>query len=211
MRAKIKHQTEMKERPILFSAPMIRAILNGRKTQTRRAMKHPLAIAAKRILSYKNQSEFDCLLSDDSGGIIHCPYGKPGERLWLREAHYCIAEGRQVFYQATGDSNHSAKDAAQGNPPLTWSGPWKPSIHMPRWASRVTLKITSIQVERLQEISEADAESEGAQPYPLLVHPANEDLRHVIGFAALWESINGPGSWDANPWVWAVEFEQAVS
>lgn len=199
----------MKERPILFSAPMVRAILNGSKTQTRRVAK----------------------------GLIACPYGKPGDQLWVREAwrigawdenrpafalDYCDGARKEWIEvpDAMGDDGElfdrlwqqSSDDAAKalgiqdryqwepGQSPCRW----RPSIHMPRWASRIQLEITGIRVERLQDISEADAEAEGVR-----------NSLHLQGgrfardnFAHLWWTINGAGSWDANPWVWVIEFRR---
>ena len=210
----------MKFRPILFSGPMVRALLDNSKTQTRRVAKHPLATAAKKILSYKNQSEFDCILQDESGGIIHCPYGKPGDRLWVREtfqptfapgvehgaADWGTGEGYKPQYMATDirvewvDADDNITDRC------------KPAIHMPRWASRIELEITGVRVERLQDISEADARAEGAPDYEEGIDAPPPDGDHEWSYRAsfrrLWESINGPGSWEANPWVWVVAFKR---
>jgi hypothetical protein len=200
----------MKERPILFSGPMVRAILDGSKTQTRR-------VVADRHLSGGPPEEV--LLES-------CPYGQPGDRLWVREAwrsYECfdhlpprsIAENSKVEYVAGGNN--------VGIPRLMHGmGKIRPSMFMPRWASRITLEITGIRVERLQEISGADASMEGVSAWADSLEPESEarDLavataaRHGLWkgrdfegwYAALWESINGPGSWAANPWVWVVEF-----
>ena len=186
---------------------MVRAIIEGRKTQTRRICKP----AEKGNLSFVLDIGHG-LWGDEEGEIpaFACPYGRPGDRLWVREAYYYIDLTGEAFYRATGDSNYTAKDLAKGRAPLIWPGPWKPSIHMPRWASRITLKIKSVRCERLQDISEADAIAEGASEYRLPTHPDNDKKLHVMGFASLWESINGPGAWDANPWVWAIEFERVT-
>ena len=184
----------MSERPILMSAPMVRSILAGKKTQTRRIVKG-------------QYSGLPHMVGDDvafldkgrrTGPDQRCPYGVPGDRLWVRETH-CAFERGHVHYAADftrdpkGEREHGVR--------------WTPSIHMPRWASRITLEITDVRVERLQEISEADAIAEGTAPYRLPVHPAREALRHVDGYAQLWDSINGAGSWAANPWVWVVSFK----
>ena len=190
----------MKERPILFSAPMVRALLAGTKTQTRRVVKpQPVELPDfnRGGLSYNVRGSvyraWNPAVMDPS-----CPYGRRGDRLWVREAWTQACHpprpGAEVFYRADGEIA----------PEL---GPWIPSIHMFRWASRITLEIVSVRVERLRDISEADAMAEGAEPYRLPVHPAREALRHVDGFSNLWESINGPGSWASNPWVWVVEFD----
>lgn len=170
----------MKERPILFSAPMVRAILDGRKTQTRRVVK-------LRNGQYMPPSE----KADINGWrqmLRNCPYGQPGDRLWVRETHFDakrLNEGR-ILYRADGDVSRFG---------------WTPSIHMPRSASRITLEVTGVRVERLQDISEADAVAEG------VVWEQGQTAINV--FETLWESINGAGSWDANPWVWVVEFKRA--
>jgi hypothetical protein len=220
--------TVVRERPILFSAPMVRAILAGTKTQTRRAVKG---------LPLEWLGEFTPEFVADPGNSL-CPYGNPGERLWVREAHYCIGETREVFYRASDGFSEL-------QPPLQWSGPWKPSIHMPRWASRILLEVTEVRVERLQDISEADAVAEGCKADEEQVWWQGYAEDDVVGlhhqqvqddappdwmiephrmkrttwlerpakkhYELLWGRINGfdgPGSWDANPWVWAVSFRR---
>jgi hypothetical protein len=217
---------ERKERPILFSGPMVRAILEGRKTQTRRVVKpqppadHPFPQPCVNDGYWWNDSKDD---HDDVSfwptysTCLPCPYGKPGDRLWVRETfstwhhgcqwHDCTREGRSkqscsnLFYRST---HHFSDDDQR----------WVPSIFMPRWASRITLEITSVRVERLGDISGADAIAEGAER-PVLsateldgipVHPMAGS--YADGFRDLWESINGPESWAANPWVWVVEFQE---
>lgn len=155
---------------------MIRALLEGRKTQTRRICK------GQRALSNAHDFQLD-----------RCPYGTPGGLLWVRESHYIIGEHRWVHYRADGSNN--LRDPSQ------WTGPWKPSIHMPRWASRLTLRITDVRVQRLKDISVADAKAEGAQ-HGDFMHPDA-----TVSFQALWKSINGADSWFDNPWVWALTFE----
>jgi hypothetical protein len=130
-------------------------------------------------------------------------YGIPGDRLWVREAFYIIGEfpgktpgTRWTHYRADSSNNFD-------NAP-SWTGPWKPSIFMPRWASRILLEITNVRVERLQEITRKDAIAEGCEE-------RSEDgawLGPEVAFCRLWESINGPGSWEANPWVWCVSFRR---
>ena len=229
----------MKERPILFSAPMIRAILAGTKTQTRRVVKPtfatdaiPCEMGATNEHGHQISGHSGMWWCDAEGNhekAVRCPYGKPGDQLWVREAWQ--------YYDWTDDGEpciRYAADNATAWPTSTeawgeklqdvWAAlsmnenyaidmaardrRWRPSIHMPRWASRITLEVTAVKVERLQDISEADAKAEGAEPYRLPVHPDREHLRHVDGYHALWESINGPGSWDANPWVWCVSFKR---
>jgi hypothetical protein len=186
---------------MLFSAQMVRALLNGSKTQTRRVAKHPLAMAAKRILSYHGQTEFDCIFEDESGGIIHCPYGKPNDRLWVREAWRvidvadCLApreitSAYRIWYEA--DAPHQPG-----------FGKYRPPMFMPRWASRISLEITGVRVERLQDITVSDAMAEGYDGS--IKSPVDPSIEWYSG---LWESINGPGSWSANPWVWVIDFKK---
>jgi hypothetical protein len=202
----------MKERQILFSGPMVRAILEGRKTQTRRVVK-PQPIISAGI----NEREIN--EAWQNGFIdVKCPYGAPGDHLWVRETWFCgmMASEVNIFY-AANDEGYSIELSEFDEDELAqvkrWSeknNVWNPSIHMPRWASRIQLEVTRIRVERLQEISQNDAIAEGVKitkygcykhNYP---HPC---LNAVDGYRELWEFINGPGSWDANPWVWVVEFK----
>ena len=197
----------MKERPILFSAPMVCAILEGRKTQTRRVVKcDGIDLAGP----CGNRLTGDTFLSgrDWAGNhaLLRCPYGKPGDRLWVREtwridglSTKCALEiGRRhtdgLSFRADMYGDRSCDDC-----------PWIPSIHMPRWASRITLEITTIRVERLQDISAEDCIAEGISTQ-LREHDATCDLQSK--YKALWQSIYGPGSWDANPWVWVLEFKR---
>lgn len=202
----------MKERPILFSGPMVRAILDGSKTQTRRVVKNQPAGQCIGPVAVRAVSDgFQWFGAAGESSVFACPYGQPGERLWVRET-WRTDDGLNdqapssfsawpVKYKADG---HVLKHGSFfGNT----NGKTRVSIHMPRWASRILLEITGVRVERLNDISEADAIAEGTKPYLLPVNQARKGLRHVDGYAQLWESINGPGSWDANPWVWAIEFK----
>lgn len=191
----------MKERPILFSAPMVRALLAGTKTQTRRIAKpvrHPdlgnVYAPGALVLEREPQHVIDRC----------CPYGRPGDRLWVRETHMnwwkldpANPEGPRLF-------SHVAAYAADGYE-LEPGERWIPSIHMLRAASRILLEITAVRVERLQDISEADALAEGV-PHSLNL-PGGRFARE--NFEHLWWTINGDGSWESNPWVWVVEFERA--
>ena len=185
----------MKERPILFSAPMVRAILDGRKTQTRRVAKNVVAVHSK---------TGEALTQTDSlGPRIRCPYGQPGDRLWVRETHF-INDFRGADIPADERNDAEIVFAATDmdyvrNLEDDEGFAWRPSIHMPRWASRITLEITGVRVERLNDISEADCRAEGLAD--------NVDRAHHW-YRVLWEQINGPGSWNANPWVWVVEFKR---
>lgn len=210
----------MRERPILFSAPMVQAILDGRKTQTRRIGKTQCAEWTELAVEYslhakKGKVAVATHLAYPNGsarhGICECPYGIPGDRLWVRETfgHFerneNFAPGCEVFYRADGESL-----AVE---------PWRPSIHMPRWASRITLGITSIRAERVMDISEADAIAEGCRPFFDKRQPYidnNLTFDPIAGpqkaFEYLWDSIytkrhDGKYVWAANPWVWVVEFK----
>lgn len=187
-----------KERPILFSAPMVRAILAGRKTQTRRIVKD--------LDRYK-------------GGIYNCsfccPYGQPGERLWVRESVWLYGE-KDVLQCARypADAPDGAKPLPINNGPITPIPAPKrttPSIHMPRWASRILLEITSVRVEQLQDISNHDIRAEGTPLIKLpskLGNPAAYRYDHRADFMTLWSEVNGIASWFANPWVWVIEFKR---
>jgi len=202
----------MTERPILFSGPMVRALLDGTKTQTRRVIKRqPWASCS---IEEGNDGESPFVYSalngagpghdvDESRTPCVCPYGQPGDRLWVREAWaraYVTQAAQEWIVYREGDNR------------TDYGGPWKPSIHMPRWASRILLEITGVRVERLQDISEADAVAEGWQRRP----EVSEDPQvHADAardwYMDLWEQINGTDSWAANPWVWVVEFRRIES
>lgn len=212
----------MKERPILFSAPMVRALLAGTKTQTRRVVKA------------RKDPDYGCHMSPgEIAGDEHperlCPHGKPGDRLWVRETWYCddyrVQRGPYLkpddMDVAEARSDGTLCYAADNRRPYEAEQPvWKPSIHMPRWASRITLQVTGVRAERLQDISAADAWAEGipgAPPLGVHIERMDEWVRWSDGvmrddprsaYRALWEHINGPGSWDANPWVWVLEFRR---
>ena len=197
----------MKESPILFSAPMVRALLAGTKTQTRRIFK-PDRMTWDANGRYTTYAMRGGELSTTGSGpfkpsswLHYCPYGQPGDRLWVRETfgHFerneNFAPGCEVFYRADGES-------------LALE-PWRPSIHMPRWASRITLEVTGVRVERLQDISADDARAEGCQDKPVDgAEQASIDLLAKLWYHDLWEQINGLDSWAANPWVWVVEFKR---
>ena len=204
----------MKERPILFSGPMVRAILDGRKTQTRRIMK-PQPTYDGFWWSHKGYScGGEKQFRDGLPLFVGCPYGKVGDRLWVRET--CCSDGWSVHYLADNDHREFGETRYDDVIKLHhYSGGFSrqvPSIHMPRWASRITLEITGVRVERLNEISEADAYSEGVTitSGQSFASNGNPELRNEArcAFQSLWNSINGPESWAANPWVWAVEFKR---
>jgi hypothetical protein len=213
-------KSESKERPILFSGTMVRAILEGRKTQTRRVVKWP-SVPDGHDWDYEpyaimgeGKEAWPELHWNPGNGLdetrrLSCLYGEPGDRLWVRENFY-----QPGCWLAPDWPGADADDA-------TWSGGKKiiyaadapkpekgfrsfPSIHMPRWASRILLEVVAVRVERLQEITEGDAEAEGAG-IPLV--GCDDDFCRGV-FREIWQGINGPGSWDENPWVWVVEFKR---
>ena len=212
--------TAARERPILFSGPMVRALLAGRKTQTRRVVKN-LPVAA---VEARRATTVPAHWFTDTGGqstMIACPCGAPGDRLWVKETHaivprtaYAMSEG--VPQTLRPDDDHDAAvyaaDWERSKP-----GRWRPSIHMPRWASRLTLEITDVRVERLHAITETDAEAEGVrEPSIGPIHMVSPERCGEIDRAKapalflwemLWRSINGTDSWNANPWVWVVTFK----
>jgi hypothetical protein len=176
----------MKARPILFSAPMVRALLDGRKTQTRRVMKpQPIGTPLPQL-----------------GEPGPCPYGEPGSLLWVRERassywntwHY-FADGPEKWGRDVSEKTFS-----------------RPSIHMPRCASRITLEITDVRVQRLQDISDEDAIAEGIEGVTTelqLITRSPLQMGHAerVAFAGLWDHVNGAGAWAANPYVWALTFK----
>ncbi|HCF4732901.1 TPA: hypothetical protein NIF12_004841 [Pseudomonas aeruginosa] len=226
----------MKERPILFTGPMVRALLEGRKTATRRIakpVKHPdlgnIYAPGALVLEREPQHVIDRA----------CPYGQPGDRLWVRETWHVgkphdktapadilaplLAEGRGITVLYTAGGWQSIGPAGREEPiypddqPLPdWAGKGRPSIHMPRWACRILLEITAVRVERLQDISEEQALAEGVRGEPCdHARQACADIgcwgdtaKGAFGF--LWESLNGEGSWAANPWVWVIEFKRVT-
>lgn len=206
----------MKERPILFGAPMVRAILEGRKTQTRRVMKPiPQMVTDHNIVTWDGDAAALMRLLDQTGR--HCPYGQSGDRLWVRETWCREFESPSYCYRADDAPGEKAEFVDAEGRPVRGSR-WKPSIHMPRSASRILLEVTNVRVERLQDISEADAIAEGADHNGECDH-----IRHTCeeigcfgrnsyrgGYAELWEQINGDGSWESNPWVWVVEFKRVT-
>lgn len=170
----------MTERPILFSGEMVRAILEGRKTQTRRVMKP------------QPDTEFPCVYDRE------CLYGIPGDRLWVREAFsiYDHPEGPVCFYKADHPQDEYLK--------------WRPSIHMPRWVSKILLEITDIRVERLKDISEEDAKAEGVVIGVEEFKVTGTDRPYKLAYSLLWDLINAKRGfgWDVNPWVWVIEFKR---
>lgn len=251
---------EPKERPILFSSSMVRAIMEGRKTQTRRIAKK---ITDETCYAGIEGMGFWPVSDDGKETPIRCPYGVPGGRLWVRETvaiesgpvdgeHPPFRDGRPTKWgphtpdveQPWWQAHYKASDptpsliceheACQGGP---CTRPWRSSIHMPRWASRITLEVTGVRVERLQEITEADAKAEGCglgkcRPCDgtgnFYRHDEDGDFLPCDdcdtsatgltmgdsfrgGFQSAWELINGAKSWAANPFVWVIEFRRVTA
>lgn len=188
----------MKERPILFSSQMVRALLDGSKTQTRRVLK------GTALDWISTPIDFDPQFIADAENHL-CPYGQPGDKLWVREAwsEPTSLDPGPTFYRA--DYPACVPPQFSNVPPIA-AIKWKPSIHMRRDQSRIMLEITGVRVERLQDISRGDAMAEGC-PFPNMAD--GDDPRKW--YADLWQKINGPGSWDANPLVWVVEFMRVES
>lgn len=221
----------MKERPIIFSAPMVQALLAGRKTQTRRVIKNDRIQARASdwlrdrwhpVCDVTREYVFTTERGAPEQARARCPFGQPGDRLWVREGWQAFFEDEVpadrprgprhtmgipaqphrrsfVYYRADGDLTH---------PELGKAG-WLSPIHMPRKCARITLEITGVRVERLNSISEADAIAESVNVHP--DHhgkPRDSIYSPIQAFRDLWESIHGLGAWEANPWVWAVAFQR---
>lgn len=183
---------------------MVRALLNGTKTQTRRVVKRFEVRAG--LPEPEMQSLLRC-----------CPYGAPGDRLWVRETFAKIDGQTQPWIETDYRATYTHGDRLGDS--LGIKKRWTPAIHMPRAASRITLEVTGVRVEQLQDISEADAIAEGVHADPRCRQDDDTAAFHRIGpvrggsfpiarYGALWESINGPGSWKSNPWVWVLEFRR---
>lgn len=195
----------MKEYPIIFNSEMVKAILDGRKTQTRRPVKPQIVGNIELGVFWDNQ--YYCAPKDI---VNFCPYGKHGDNLWVRETFALINDTGndwEKIYKATPDKYFHPKK-------------WTPSIHMPRWASRITLEITAVRCERVQEISCNDCTAEGIDYLVGAGWFKNKNIKvtgdiYTDAFSALWDSIYDNGlvippllSWNANPWVWVIEFKQ---
>lgn len=221
----------MKSRPVLFSGAMVRAILAGTKTQTRRLAKWPRAATLHGRTPAPEYSHGD---GPDGNEYFHaaygggdlgeetvalrvaCPYGEPGDRLWVRESWRPV--GDAPLSECEGPSDIMFHATCHEDDRLVFK--FRPSIHMPRWASRITLEVTGVRVERLCDISEEDAKAEGVTPFEhdpegdcWTARPRNEMYRSA--FEHLWGEINGwdgePGArapWTTNPWVWVVGFRR---
>jgi len=198
----------MRERPILFSTPMVRAIINGQKSQTRRVVKDASAL----------------ITTDDRRAVTDapCPYGQPGDRLWVREKFTVMPSVKadfEILYDATDTLTEWIDNENKMAYPVR--DRTHPSIHMPRWASRLTLEVVSVGVERVQDITATDAEAEGIESIVRSYGLAWRDYRGepgawfaspITSFASLWDSINASRGygWSVNPYVWRVEFRKVT-
>lgn len=200
----------MKETPILFSGPMVRALREGRKTMTRRVVKPFISDLASmkqvRMMEHVPTGQHQAFFSDGKSKNwfgTPCPYGQPGDRLWVKEtfreagsaqqADGKLRAGRdQLVYKADDDTD---------------LGPWRPSIFMPRWASRLILELTAVRVERIQDISDGDAQWEGCEPDDAALE--RDIIDFVPSFRRLWDSINAARGygWAVNPWVWVLDLK----
>lgn len=228
--------SQVKERPILFSAPMVRAILDARKTVTRRAISYKLT---NRFDEPRGQADVDAgypVVECEEGyfpATNFCPFGQPGDRLWVREAcrypasldHYSpSAIGEKALdagYNKPWCPTHFEADGARNDgwqgfetpPAVSVPGKLRPPMFMPRWASRILLEITDVRVERLQDITYEQAAAEGVHRGPLREWCASDEggachKYPIPAFRDLWQSTGG--DWDANPWVWVVEFKRVT-
>ena len=171
-----------------MSAPMVRALLNGTKTQTRRVVKR------FEVRAGMPEPEMQSLLRC-------CPYGAPGDRLWVRETFAKIDGQTQPWIETDYRATYTHGDRLGDS--LGIKKRWTPAIHMPRAASRITLEVTGVRVERLQDISEADAKAEGITAP---CYPENGGASYALAYRFLWDSINGADAWERNPFVWCVSF-----
>jgi hypothetical protein len=221
----VADHSAIKEHPILFSAPMVRAILEGRKTVTRRVAKGVHFVHAVTSEALKS--------ADSAGGRIPCPYGQPGDRLWVKETFFAWGRwetrysakkgrdewhfvdmtmecGKDYLYAADGVSDTTAFVKRRGGvAPMYWK---RPAIFMPRAASRITLEVTGVRVERLHQITDAGCEAEGVRPSVdgNARDWKNDETGWRRTFRQLWDQINGEGAWHADPWVWVVEFKRVT-
>ena len=231
----------MVDRPILFSAPMVRALLAGTKTQTRRVLRLPTKThSGGPIYERPDMGGWEPTTHGGGGCFTFGPAGEkipaheqvaiwhrttgtcalapwqPGDRAWVRETWRCngwATDVATIMYRASEGDGYTAMTEqfpVSGKPRVRPDGLWRSSIHMPRWASRLTLLITEVRVERLQEIDEAGVAAEGIEPGRAIdwmgPEGARRDFGPVDGFRGLWNSIHGPGAWAENPWVVALTF-----
>lgn len=208
----------MKERPILFSTEMVSAILANRKTQTRRIVKGELRYNDKddwyKYHCWSNRTSDFWQDYTNDGFISKCPYGQVSDVLWVRETWSKL--NSQYVYKADYNNGIPANEIELSDGSIIDYAKWKPSIHMPKEACRIRLKIKSVRVERLSDISEQDAIAEGIE---LIGSRWKQYLKTRLdktvenpkySYITLWESINGSMSWEKNPWVWVIEFERIL-
>lgn len=200
--------TKITERGMIFNGEMVRAILDGRKSQTRRPVKFPHIDRDAMCELSGNELAGELL----AGNYRNSPHGKPGDRIWVRETFQGPLFDYEQMESYLEDSSKFEKPefcqyAADGKPAPEYYDAddnlhcgWRPSIHMPRWASRILLEITNVRVERLRSMSQEDARAEG-------VIAASGPMEARLAFSELWDSIYGEESWKANPWVWVIEFK----
>lgn len=229
----------MRERPIIFSGAMVRAILEGRKTQTRRPVREQEALT---FLACEDGDDGDLQVAwsdeghsgpgfyawcgeypEEGAEFLGAPFGRSGDRLWVRETfaspvtswtdygwEWDEDDGARLPGGKSVPGNQFSKRTAKYRADYgDWhqdEGPWRPPIHMPRWASRITLEVTDVRVERLHYLTEEDAQAEGVSP----AETTDGDLSYALGFIDLWDSINAKRghSWASNPWVWVVTFRR---
>jgi hypothetical protein len=212
----------VRERPILFSGPMVRALLDGRKTQTRRVIRLP---ADRGQWESSDLQGHAVIWNTTTGKVISCPHGAPGDRLWVRET-WCQEvdrDGRLIEGKALYAADGQEVFLSDGDGGTAWRpdgrarSPWRSPLFMPRWASRITLELTAVRVERLQDISEADAVAEAA-PCKMVTNLYPEQCGCFLAedepthhFALLWDSLNAKRApWASNPWVWVLEFRRVT-
>lgn len=236
-------ESEVNAKPILFSAPMVRAILAGRKTQTRRIVNHVARIGPASEFGPSDTRGYDWTFRDrqcrwhdvrHAKLLTYCPYGRVGDLLRVRETWkyadwtedglpfigYRADNAQRLIERIPDDwSDKLSNIWADLSDPANYAidnraadRRWRPAIHMPLWASRLTLRITDVRVQRLKDITGADAVAEGVEPFGngcgAIERGKGKAYTTLRGaFALLWADVNGPGSWESNPWVWALTFD----
>ncbi|EEW5971667.1 hypothetical protein EGX65_03655 [Escherichia coli] len=199
----------MKERGMIFNDAMVRAILEGRKTQTRRPVKN---VGADNYLviskpTKKRNGVYIHVMDAPKHGL--CPFGNVGDRIWVRETFNAFWLDNDVIQEIKNGVSLASELCdykADYSDSSNLAEGWTPSIHMPRWASRILLEITDVRVERLHDMSEADAKAEGASPATYKITPPEAVYR--VGFGDIWRGIYGQENWLSNPWVWVIEFKR---
>lgn len=201
----------MKEHPILFSAPMVEAILDGRKTQTRRLFMPK--VDTDGALQLGDTEQWQPMLVGEMLKPVRCPYGVPGDRLWVKETYYSEKQEQAgtgaVRWVVHLDGSPRIGAFYRATQPLAPTKRWKPAIHMPRCLSRIKLEVTGVRVERLQDITEEDARAEGVEARVCGQDESGPIRSYRTGFVYLWQQINGErANWLSNPWVWVVGFKR---